>query len=897
MPGFSIPVKLTCEYNVNPIGVFSMNPLLGWCCENEHRGGRQSAYQILVASKEELLINNNGDIWDSGKIESSQSVSLPYGGSILHSEQRAYWKVRIWDELGAAGEYSIPAFFEMGLLLRSEWKGKWMGFLGGLHGQGLLIRKDFELREVPVRARAYISGLGYYELRLNGQKVGDKLLDPGSTDYSKTVLYSSYDVTDQLKKGMNVVGAILGNGWHGSPRMLLQLNIEYSDGSKVEVHTAWGIGWYIAGSPITYNGIYDGEDYDARIEKDGWDTAEYDFDSVAQKPGGWILATVVEDPGGELIPELMEPIRVVESYKPVLVHKMDDGTLLYDIGQNLAGWVRIGVRGEAGADVVLKFAETIFPDNTLNTLNLRLARASDRYILRGLNEREEYAPRFTYHGFRYFTVKTSGSVEILDMTAEFVRSDIERAVNFSCGNQLLNKLAEMMYYTDASNMHSIPTDCCQRDERQGWINDVTVRAEGSTYNFNVASFYEKWVRDIYDTQSSAGYLADTAPYRWGSNPCDPDSNSPICIPLLLYRTYGNRRILTEYYENMKKYVASLLSEADDFIINRSVWGDWASPAAECYDEKIGASAKSKNTSGALVSTAYLYLDALQMAEIAEIVGADEDISYYKNLAVKVKDAYNDKFFNTETAQYYTGSQGSNSISVGLGLVPEQFIEKVVNNIDADVVARGYHLSTGSQSTKQMFGVLSKYGKIDTAFRLMTGKTYPGYGHMVENGATTIWERWESDNINNVMNSRNQPMHASVCVWFYKHIAGLMPASDAIGFNKVVISPCIPDKLSNAQIKYKTINGCIEASWEKSGKQLEMNVVLPFNTTARVILPVLESKGYENKNLILTESSKPIFKDGKSAVLGNGIYSVEVIENKIVIEIGSGKYEFSLCKDV
>ncbi|MHB8061089.1 MAG: family 78 glycoside hydrolase catalytic domain [Ruminiclostridium sp.] len=894
MPEFSVPVKLTCEYNVNPIGVYSKNPLLGWVCENKRRGGRQSAYQILVASKEELLKNNCGDMWDSGKVESGQSVSLPYGGSTLQSAQRAYWKVRIWDELGAAGEYSITAFFEMGLFLRSEWKGKWMGFLGGLHGQGLLMRKDFELREVPVRARAYISGLGYYELRLNGQKVGDKLLDPGSTDYSKTVLYSAYDVTDQLKEGMNVVGAILGNGWHGSPRMLLQLNIEYADGSKVEVYTAWGIGWYVASSPIIYNSIYDGEDYDARIEKDGWDTAQYDFESVAQKPGGWILATVVEDPGGELIPELMEPIRVVESYKPVLVHSMEDGTLLYDIGQNLSGWVRIGVRGEAGAGVVLKFAETIFPDNTLNTLNLRLARASDSYILRGLNEREEYAPRFTYHGFRYFTVKTSGRVEILDLTAEFVRSDIERAVNFSCGNQLLNKLAEMMYYTDASNMHSIPTDCCQRDERQGWINDVTVRAEGSTYNFNVASFYEKWIRDIYDTQSPAGYLADTAPYRWGSDPCDPDSNSPICIPLLLYRTYGNRRILTEYYEKMKKYVAALLSEADDYIISRSIWGDWASPAAECYDEKIGASAKSKNTPGALVSTAYLYLDALQMAEIAEIVGAAEDISYYKFLAAKVKDAYNDKFFNMETAQYYTGSQGSNAISAGLGLVPEQFYEKVINNIDADVVTREYHLSTGSQGTKQMLGVLSKHGKIDTAFRLMTGKTYPGYGFMVENGATTIWERWESDNIDNVMNSRNQPMHASVCVWFYKYIAGLMPAFDAIGFNKVVISPCIPKDLSDAKIKYKTINGYIEAAWKKVDKQLDMNVELPFNTTARIILPVLESMGLK-KDLILTEGAKPVFKDGKPVVLGNGIYSVETGENEIIIEIGSGKYEFSLYK--
>lgn len=297
MTNVPIPVNLTCEYAENPLGVDASSPLFGWRCESDRRGGRQTAYRILVASSEEALQNGLPDMWDSGKVESSRCSAIPYRGISLESGRKVFWKVRIWGESGEPGAYSQTAYFEMGLLNPSDWKGKWMGFLGGLHGQGILMRKEFICRQKPAKARAYISGLGYYELRLNGEKVGDKLLDPGPTDYSKTVLYSSYDVTGHLLEGKNVVGAILGNGWHGSPRMLLQMNIEYTDGSFDEVHTDWGNGWYVAESPIVYNGLYDGEDYDARREKDGWDTPEYDFAPVHQRPGGWVLATIVEHPG------------------------------------------------------------------------------------------------------------------------------------------------------------------------------------------------------------------------------------------------------------------------------------------------------------------------------------------------------------------------------------------------------------------------------------------------------------------------------------------------------------------------------------------------------------------------------------------------------------------------
>ena len=895
------PFDLTCEFAQNPVGVDSRAPLLGWRCRSSRRGGRQSAWQVLASASEETLRLGEGELWNSGKIDGTENArntaaqcsGVPWAGAPLTSSQRVYWKVQIWDENGRTEGYSSAAFFEMGLLSPSDWKGRWMGFLGGLHGQGILMRRAFTCPKKPARARAYVSGLGYYELHLNGKRVGDKLLDPGATDYSRTILYSSYDVTEHLREGSNVVGAILGNGWYGSPRLLLQLNFEYADGGTGEIHTDWGDGWYVAESPIVYNSLYDGEDYDARREKDGWDSPEYDFASVHQRPGGWILATIVENPGGRMVSEIMEPIGVTDELDPKLLHTLPDGSAIYDAGVNIAGWVRMKVLGERGAKVSLKFAEVLHDDGTLDTDNLRLARAADTYILRGLGAGEEYAPRFTYHGFRYFRLETSGRVKIVRLTVQVARSMVRRNVQFSCSDPFLNRLAEMMWLTDANNMYSIPTDCCQRDERQGWVNDATVRVEGSSYHFDVSRFYEKWLRDIFDTQSPAGYIADTAPHRWGFNPCDPHVNTPICLPLLLYRVYGNRRVLELSYDAQKRYIAALQGESQGYVIYRSRCGEWASPAGECYPEKDGAVAVSRHTPGALVSTAYFYLDAVQMTRIAALLGKDEDVEYFTGLADKIREAYNQTFYNAETCQYHTGSQGSNALSVNLGLVPPGQAQKVVDNIQADIVARDYHLSTGSQATKHMMEALSRYGRQDTALRVMTQTTYPSFGYMMEKGATTIWERWEADRSNNIMNSRNQPMHGSVCTWFYKCIGGVRPADDAAGFDRFIVAPSIPRGLTHAQISLLTVRGEVRVSWRKTGTELHLSVTVPFNTSAEVHVPFDGGHADAPHRPELSESGRLLFDSRTGVHPVDGITDVALEEAGLVLHTGSGEFDFLL----
>jgi alpha-L-rhamnosidase len=884
MDSISVPEWLRCEYVEDPIGVNTQHPVLSWNARGKKRGSVQRAYRIVASTSLVNLKEEIYDKWDSGKVESRDNCFVTYQGIELHSAERIFWQVTIWDETGYSPGWSKPAFFEMGLLKRSDWKGRWMSFLGGMHGNGILLRRKFTLEKKPVRARANICGIGYYELRLNGEKIGDKLLDPGATDYSKTLLYSIYDVTERLGKGDNVVGIILGNGWAGSPKAILQLNIDYADGTREEIVTDWGKGWDVARGPIIYNSIYDGEDYDAREEKDGWDTPTYNMDAVWQRPGGWILATIVEDPGGELVPEISEPVRSMERIKPKLDHVLPDGSRVYDVGINLTGYAEIQVKGEAGSKVVMKFAEVLDKTGDLDTANLRLARCQDSYILRGKADGEKYAPRFTYHGFRFMRLRTEAKVEVDDITIHFLRSDLAKNASFRCSDDFLNRLEQVMWHTEACNMFSVPTDCCQRDERHGWTQDTVVRLEGSTYHFDVSAFYEKWLRDIFDTQDDAGYIADSAPHRWGNRPCDPMVNTPIKLPLLLYRTYGNRRVLEKYYANMQKFIQALLSEADGFIVSRYGYGEWACPAAECIPEPNGPGAVARNVSPALVCTAYLFLDITQMKEISILLGKDKDTAYYHELAQKVKNAFNKSFLNQQTFQYDKGTQSANTIALAYGLVPEECADRVVENIGADIVKRDYHLSTGSQATKLIFEVLSQYGREDMACAVMQQRTSPSFGYMLEHGATSMWERWEADRNNNIMNSRNQSMFATCCTWFYKCLGGIQPNVDARGFDRILISPVIPNQLEFSETELGIISGRVRVSWRKVEQGLKVDVDIPFNTQAEITIPL---KGCTASAPLLYEGGIPISGSQRT----EGIIHWKKMKDRYIVSTGSGSYHF------
>jgi alpha-L-rhamnosidase len=882
-----MPLELRCEYAVNPIGVQPEQPALSWICNEYRRGARQTAYQVVVASEEEQLLNGDYTLWDTGKVKSDRFFGVIYEGKALSSAQRVYWKVRIWDENDIPSEFSKPAFFEMGLLRVSDWKGRWMGFLGGMIGNGILMRFPFPVNKKPVKARAYICGIGYYELRLNGQKIGDKLLDPGATDYSKTLLYSAYDVTSQIREGLNTVGIILGTGWSGTPKALFQLNIEFSDGTTQQEFTDWGIGWCVARGPIIYNSIYDGEDYDARLEKDGWDTPEYQpcFELEHQRPGGWILATITEPPGGELTGEISTPIRVTGTVEPKYLHTLADGRLVYNIGANLSGWIRLKVKGERGSRVKLTFAELLKPDGDLDMVYLRTARCQDSYILRGDLEVEEYAPRFTYHGFQYFTVETTGNVTVVSMTMEFVRSDLKKNVQFECDDDFLNQLEYVMWNTDACNLHSIPTDCCQRDERHGWTTDTTSRAEGCVYHFDMSSFFDKWAKDIFDTQDDKGYFADTAPHRWGRRPCDPQVNTPVSLPLLLYRAYGNKKVLQKNYGGLKRYLGVLLEEADDHLISRTGFGEWACPKGECYPEPFGAGAVSRHVTAALVSTAYLYRSLTEMKEISAILERTEDVKYYATVAQKVKEKFNARFFHPETCQYDTGSQSSNTLALNLGLVPDEYKKAVAANIAQNVKERDYHMTTGNMGTKAIVETLSEFGMEDMVYALMTQKTSPSFGYMLEKGATSIWERWEADRDNNIMNSHNHPMLSACCVWFYKYLGGIRMEEDSAAFQKLLIAPSAPSRINHVKTTMDIFAGRVMTEWNKETERFVLKLEIPFNTSARVIIP----KRYAAEGAVLYEGSIPL--DPGAGI--PGICSVTSTKTEYIVSIQSGCYEFIL----
>ena len=874
-----IPVNLRCEYENRPIGVQKSQPLLGWQVRAEERDAYQSAYQIAVSSSLKRLEEEVYDMWDTGKVMSGRCYSILYEGVPLVSARRVYWKVRIWDQNGEASEYSSPEWFEMGLLKEEDWKGKWMGFLGGLIGNGILMRYSFKSQDKKIeRARAYICCAGYYELRMNGSRIGDKLLDPAPSDYSRTLLYSAYDVTENMREGANVIGLVLGTGWAGQPRVLVQLNIEYEDGSRQEEFTDWGIGWCVAKGPVVYNSIYDGEDYDARLEKDGWDTPEYEprFLKEHQRPNGWILATVVEDPQGKKTGELLPPVRVVRKTKPEHIRTFEDGRMLYDTGENQSGWVRLTAEGETGSKVTLSFAEVLDADGDLDKRALRLARCEDSYILRGNGKKEEYAPRFTYHGFRYFTVKIEGRAVISDLTAEHIRSSVRPNAVFNSDDEFLNRLAAIMRHTDGCNLMGIPTDCDQRDERHGWTTDTTSRAEGCTCHFDMGSFFEKWARDVYDTQDEKGYFADTAPFRWGRRPCDPQVNTPVSLVLLMYEVYGDRRIVEECYDSMMKYLRVLLKEADDYLISRTGFGEWACPREECVREEYGAGAASKNVTPTLVSTAYLYYSISQIKKMAEILKKD-DIQYLEGLQRTVCQKYNERFFNKESFQYDMGSQSANALSLALGLVPDAYKKAVADNIAADIRKHSGHMTTGNMGTKALLEVLCQAGMDDEAYEVMTVRTAPGFGYMLEKGATSVWERWEADEDNNIMNSRNQPMLAAACVWFYKYLGGIKLQTDEDGLQQPLIEPSVPEKLNQVHVSMEILNGTVTSSWKKEKEKFILEVTVPFNTRAQINVP---KKCGSVTHVLYNGAETSLRKAGED-------------ERSFNYETGSGKYTF-LC---
>ena len=880
---------LTCEYVTDPLGVDVPSPRLSWILESDQRGQMQSAYQILVASSEDKLNANVGDRWDSGKAVSNQSVNVAYEGTDLTSGERYCWKVRCWDKDDNAGAYSDPAVFEIGLLEKSDWEGEWIGTDASISAP--LLRKEFEIDKEVRSARIYISGLGWYELYINGQRVGDHVLDPATTDYAKHVLYVTYDVTEMLSSGLNAIGAMLGNGWYSepghnkygdSPRLLMQMNVKLADGSIMKISTDRT--WKTSDGPITSNDLYCGETYNALSEKPGWDRAGYD-------DSGWGNAVTKGNPGGQLKSQLMPPIKVNETVNPVKLTNPKPGIYVYDLGQLFGGWARLHVRGPAGTRITIKYADLLSEETGLIDQGRWIGRHSypetDLYILKGDGE-EVYEPRFTYHPVRYVQIEGyPGEPVINDLEGRVLYSAVDMSGDFQCSHPRVNAIHRNTVWTVKNGLFGIPLDCLHR-EHWAWTDPATVA--GSLYPRKyMPAFWTKWINDIKDAQRDDGAIPDFAPTYPGDR-SDPawGGNYPILI-WYLHQYYDDNRILGEHYGGMKRWMDYLASIADDHIVTKGHYGDHMLPGDSPGAEEF----ISTETPPPLVWTGYYYIDAMIVSRIASILGKIDDAERYALLAEEIKDAFNSKWLNGDTDQYANGSQTANLFALIMGIVPEANKDGVLANIIKSIRDEyNGHLHTGNTGTTCLLDSLTEYGYGDVLYEAVTTPTYPSWGYMVEQGATTIWESWGQGS--RAGGAESMIMWATVDEFFYNDLAGIKgpdyhgPGYMTPGFRQICIKPYIPGELEHASAYIRTVRGMVSSGWKKGEKSITLEVTIPVNSEAKVSVPRIGLQ-----NVTVEESGKVIWKDGSYVSGVAGIADGNENADYVTFDVGSGSYSLIL----
>ncbi len=886
-----------CENRINPLGIDDLTPRLSWKFESTQRGKMQSAYQIIVADSEERLSGNFGNLWNSEKTISNQSIQIKYGGKPLSGEMRCFWKVRVWDENGYISDWSEPSSWEMGLLTPNDWKAEWIN--GGksepqkteefyADDPAPLFRHEFNVDKNIARARLYISGLGYYEAYMNGERIGDQVLDPGWTNYSKRVLYSSYDASDVIKSGGNCIGVILGNGWYnplpmtmfgrynlreslttGSPRFIAQLIMEFSDGTTQTVVS--NEEWKTHEGPILRNNIYLGEIYDARKEISDWDIFGFDDNE-------WNNAKITTEKIGKLKAQNQPPIKITRMLNPVKLTEPKPGVYIFDMGQNFAGWVKLKVEAPAGTRIKLRYGELLNEDGTLNVMTsvagqikgknkdgtLRggphspdTAWQSDTYITRG-DGIEYYTPRFTFHAFRYVEV-TGYPGKPAKEAIEGLRlnSNLNTSGSFECSNKLFNDIQRITEWTFLSNVFSVQSDCPHR-ERFGYGGDIAATTDAFIYNFDMSNFYSKVVRDYEEAAHPNGRLTDTAPFV-GIDYCG--IGWAMAHPLLLlelYQYYGNRSLIDEQYETARKWFELVVSE-NDLIITHGL-SDHENLSPKPIPEMV---------------TPLFYQSAKYMAELAGIIDRTDDAKRYHILSQQIKAAYLEKFHEKGSGKFAPNTQGSQSFALYTGLVPETEIEEavleLVKNIEDDNQG---HLTTGIFGTKYSLEMLSTYGHAETANIIVNQNTFPGWGHMLANGATTLWEHWQfSDNTY----SHNHPMFGSVSEWFYKWVAGIQADTMAIGFDKIVIRPQIIKDLEWVNAYHNSIHGKIISEWERDESTFNLDITIPVNCTATVFLPAADLAEITESGVHISNAADVNF--------------IKMENGSAIISVGSGNYSF------
>jgi alpha-L-rhamnosidase len=894
---------LRCESMIDPLGIDTAQPRLSWLLQaspSSERDQKQTAYQILVASTTELLNKDQGDLWDSGKVISNNTIQIEYAGKPLNSRMQCHWKVRVWDREGNASAWSPAAVWELALIQPDDWKAQWINDGKAVPTQSAeffkddpapLFRKEFVVDKPVHRARLYMSGLGYGYAKLNGSEVGDRVLDPAMTNYSKRVLYSIYDVTSQIAEGRNCLGLTLGNGWYnllplkmwgrfnlrdvltvGRPRGIAQLEIEFKDGTRQIVGTDES--WKVTDGPVLRNSIYLGEIYDARKEIPSWSKPGFD-DSA------WRNAKPATEPVGPLQAEMQPPIRATAKLVPVSRKEVKPGVFVFDMGQNFAGWVQMHVQGPAGTKVKLRFGELLNPDGTLNVMTSvagqiktgkenddgeypKLAYQSDTYILSG-HGKEVYTPRFCWHAFRYVEVTGyPGTPEPTALKGLRLSADVQDAGHFACSNDAFNRIQTMVQWTFLSNLFGVQSDCPHR-ERFGYGGDIVPTCDAMIFNYDMANFYAKVVQDFADAARPNGGMTEIAPFNGIADEGFGEGTGPmgwqIAYPLLqakLYQYYGDLRLIREQYPVAKRHLEFIRANSQDCIVQKCI-GDH-----ETLETKLVA----------LTSTAFYYDQAVMVAKFAELLGKQDDAKQYHELAEQIRAAFIAKFFKSDEGRFSNGSQACQACALHFDLLPPDRRNDVIKALRSEVDRHDGHLATGIFGTRYVLETLSRYGSPDAAYDIVNKTGFPGWRHMLDSGATTLWEHWEfSDNTY----SHNHPMFGSVSTWFFEDLGGIRPDHDAVGFDRFTIHPKIVKDLNHAEASYASVRGLVACNWRVESGVLKMDVTVPPNVNATVFVPTSDPT-------TVTESGKPI-------ATSRDVQALPTQDHEAVFELGGGTYHF------
>jgi alpha-L-rhamnosidase len=873
--------ELTCEYHTNPLGIDIQQPRLSWMLASSEQNVLQTAYEIIVTDA-----SPNGKLlWTSGKVISDQSVNVVYGGPSLKSMQRVYWKVRVWDNRNKATVWSNSAWWEMGILKPENWISSWITLGSEPDVKDSkpcqYFRKEFSSNKKIKSARIYVSSLGLYQLFLNGEKVSSDLFTPGWTSYTKRIQYQTYDVTSLLEP-KNTIGAILGDGWYrgnigwGNENgyygqkiaLIAQLQINYADGSSETISTDQS--WKVGTGPILSSDIYNGETYDARLEMADWNKSGY-------KDDAWENASILNHPKNTLVAPQGEVVKVIEELSPIKLITTPKGERVFDMGQNLVGWVKLRVKGNKGDLITLKFAEVLDKDGNFYTQNLRKAKATDEFILKGEGE-ETFEPHFTFHGFRFVQLMGYQGEPSLEMiTGEVIHSDMTPTGTFTCSNPLINQLQHNIQWGQKGNFLDVPTDCPQRDERLGWTGDAQVFSMTAAFNFDVAPFYTKWMHDVAADQLPTGLVPHVIPdVLKGQGGSTAWADVSVIIPWTMYLTYGDKRILEVQYPSMKGWVEYMKSRAGE----KNLWtgdthfGDWLAFATTRSDYPGATTEKD------LIATAYYSYSTELLAKIAAILGRTDDAKMYLQLSENIKKAFQREYV-TPSGRLVSNTQTAYALALAFDLLPEELIPKAASFLAEDVKKMG-HLTTGFVGTPLLCKTLSEYGYDDLAFMLLNRKEYPSWLYPVTQGATTIWERWDGQKPDGSfqdvgMNSFNHYAYGAIGEWLYRYVAGIDIDPEIPGYRHILLAPHPGGGLTYANAEFDCMYGKIKSAWKLDGNRLVYDVKVPANTTATVTIPAASVDNLEMNQGKLPESVKS---------------TVKVSGENVSLSIGSGSYSFS-----